>query len=66
MKPERDLIEEARTTGKAYIASFGGDLKALCADLRRRAKQEGREVVSLPPKAPHPWQLGKPPARKAG
>jgi hypothetical protein len=46
------LVEEARKAGQAYIDSFKGDLKAVCADLRRRARAEGREVVSLPPKPP--------------
>src|SRR5690349_19539566 len=46
------LIEEARKAGQAYIDSFGGDLKAVCADLRRRAREEGRAVGSLPPKPP--------------
>ena len=46
------LVEEARRAGQAYIDSFHGDLKAACADLRRRAREEGRKVVSLPPKPP--------------
>jgi hypothetical protein len=46
------LIEEARNAGQAYIDSFGGDWKALCADLQRRAREEGRTVVSLPPGPP--------------
>jgi hypothetical protein len=46
------LVEEARRAGQAYIDSFHGDLKAACADLRRRAREEGRKVVSLSPKPP--------------
>ena len=57
MCEEVDLIEEARKAGQAYIDSFGGDLKTVCADLRRRSAEAGRKVVSLPPKPPHPWQL---------
>lgn len=49
---EDPLVEEARTAGQKYIDSFKGDLKALIADLRRRSEQEGRRVVSLPPKPP--------------
>jgi hypothetical protein len=52
-----DLIEEARRAGQAYIDALKGDLKAVCADLRRRAQAEGRIVVSHPPKPPHPWQV---------
>jgi hypothetical protein len=33
------LVEEARRAGQAYIDSFKGDLKAACADLRRRARR---------------------------
>jgi hypothetical protein len=57
MTDETDPIEQARTAGKAYIASFNGDLKALATDLNKRAIEEGREVISMPPKSPHPWQL---------
>jgi hypothetical protein len=64
MNDETNLIEEARKAGRAYIDSFAGDLKAVCADLRRRAKHEGREIVSLPPKAPQPWHLEKVTAKK--
>ena len=46
------LVEQARQAGQAYIASFKGDRKAMLADLRRRQQQEGRQVVSLPPKSP--------------
>jgi hypothetical protein len=46
------LVEEARKAGQAYVDSFNGDLKAACADLRRRAREEGRKVVCLPPKPP--------------
>jgi hypothetical protein len=46
------LIEEARKAGQAFLDSFGGDLRAACAELRRRAIAEGRTVVALPPKPP--------------
>ena len=50
-------IEEARRAGTAYIRSFGGDLQAVCADLRRLAREEERQVVARPPKPPHPWRV---------
>lgn len=46
------LVEEARRAGQAYIDSFKGDWRAMIADLRARARREGRSVVSLPPKPP--------------
>ena len=46
------LVEEARKAGQEYLASFKGNRKALLADLRRREREEGWRVVSLPPKAP--------------
>jgi hypothetical protein len=59
MNPETDLIEQARKAGQTYIDSFNGDLDAMIADLNRRALSEGRTVIELPPKPPHPWQLPK-------
>jgi hypothetical protein len=61
------LIEEARKAGQAYIDSFNGDIKAVCADLRRRAREEGRTVVALPPKPPLSRAPVPPaPTKKAG
>jgi hypothetical protein len=59
------LIDEARKAGQAYIDSFKGDLKAVCADLRRRAREEGRTVVSLPPKPPVDRAIARPAPKKA-
>jgi hypothetical protein len=33
------IVEEARQAGKAYIDSFGGDLKAVFADLQKRTEE---------------------------
>jgi hypothetical protein len=62
------LIEEARRAGQAFIDSFGGDLKAACAELRRRAEADGRTVVSLSPKLPVSGDLPPPatPTKKVG
>ena len=46
------LVEEARKAGQDYVDSFKGDLRAVCEDLRRRARQDGRKTVSLPSKPP--------------
>jgi hypothetical protein len=43
------IVEEARKAGKAYIDSFGGDLKAVFADLQKRteeARRAGHPVAS--------------------
>ncbi len=57
------IVEEGRDAGKAYIASFNGDLIAVCEDLRRCAREEGRTLVSLPPKPARPEAV---PAKKVG
>lgn len=56
------LVEEARKTGQAYIDSFHGDWKAIIADLQRRAQEEGRRIVSPPPRKPPQMT----PVKKAG
>ena len=51
------IVEEARQAGQAYIDSFGGDLKAVVEDLRRRTEERRRAgwpVVSLPPRLVEP------------
>ena len=53
---EDPIVEEVRSAGQAYIESFRGDRAALLADLRRRAQNEGRHLVSLPPKPPEQEQ----------
>jgi hypothetical protein len=57
------LVEEAREAGQHYIDSFRGDWKALIADLERRAREEGREIRSLPPKRIDPQSR---PSKRAG
>jgi hypothetical protein len=59
------LVDQARKAGQAYIDSFNGDLKAVCADLRRRAREEGRTVVSLPPKPPLDRTIARSTRKKA-
>jgi hypothetical protein len=44
------IVEEARAAGQAYIDSFKGNRKAMLDDLRRRSREGGREVVTLPPR----------------
>lgn len=46
------IVEEARHAGEALFDRFNGDLHAVCEYLRNRSKDQGRAVVSLPPKKP--------------
>ncbi|HLL88148.1 MAG TPA: hypothetical protein VK324_02480 [Tepidisphaeraceae bacterium] len=63
---EANLDDEARRAGQAYLASFGGDLRAACADLRHRARTEGRTVITGAAKPPEPWHFRRnPPERRA-
>ena len=61
---EDPLVEEARQAGQRYIDSFKGDWAAVIADLQRRAKEEGRQVVSPPPRPPREHQRTR--AKKIG
>jgi hypothetical protein len=54
------MVEELRAVGQKYVESFKGNWKALVNDLRRRAKEEGRELISLPPKKPAIRRARKP------
>ena len=49
------IIEELHQIRREYAASFNYDLKAICEDLRSREGEDGREVVSFPPKRPIGW-----------
>ena len=42
------LIDEARKAGQAYIDSFKGDLKAVCADLRNEPVQRAFRIEMIP------------------
>ena len=60
------IVDEVRRAGEAYLAQFGFDLKAACADLQRRTEEAagaGRKVVTLPPRRPPGWTE---PTKKAG
>jgi hypothetical protein len=57
------LIDELRDAGREYVDSFKGNRKALVADLNRRSKADGRQVVSFPPRRVEPRQH---PTLKAG
>ncbi len=44
------IVEEIRKIREAHAAKFNYDLKAICADLKKKEKDCGHPVVSLPPK----------------
>ena len=44
------IVDEIRRARDAHAARFGYDLKAICDDLRKRQKECGHRVVSLPPR----------------
>ena len=51
MNTEPDpILQEVHAAKAAVAASYGHDLKKMFADLMRRQGQDGRQVISLPPR----------------
>ncbi len=44
------IVEEIRNIREAHAAKFNYDLKAICVDLKKKEKECGHPVVSLPAK----------------
>jgi len=44
------IVEEIRNIRNTHAAKFNFDLKDICADLKKKEKESGHPVVSLPPK----------------
>ena len=44
------IVEEVRKWRMEHTRRFGGDLSAICADLRSVQEASGHEIVRLPPK----------------
>lgn len=44
------IVEEARKYRMEHTRKFGGDLRAICEDLRALQKKLGLKVVNLPPR----------------
>ena len=44
------ILAEIRRTRDAHAKRFGGDIRAMLADLRRRQQEGGRPVVTRSPK----------------
>jgi len=48
------IVEEVRKYRMEHTQKFGGDLSAICADLRSIQYASGHKVVRLPPKRLRP------------
>ena len=44
------IVEEIRNIREAHTAKFNFNLKDICADLKKKEKESGHPVVSLPAK----------------
>ena len=44
------IVNEIRRVRKQHTDKFGGDLHAICEDLRRLERESGRKYVSFPPR----------------
>jgi hypothetical protein len=42
-----EIVEEVRKVREKHAAEFDYDISAICADIRRRQIESGREIVSL-------------------
>ncbi len=49
------ILDELYRIRDEYAASFNYDLDAIFEDLRTRQTQDGRELVSFPPRRPKGW-----------
>ncbi len=54
------IVEEVRAARMEHTRKFGGDLAAICEDLRRIEAACGLKVVRLPPRRRKPAQRGEP------
>ncbi len=44
------IVDEIRRIRQEHTDRFGGDLHAICEDLRRLERESGRRYVSFPPR----------------
>ena len=60
------IVEEVRKHRMEHTQTFGGDLAAICADLRAIQAASGHPVVRLPPRKLEPLKASAPePSRGA-
>jgi len=43
-----EVLEEIHRVREEHAKSFNYDLKAICADLRKRQAESGRQIISRP------------------
>ncbi len=48
------IVAEVRAARRRIVEAFGGDLHALCEQLRRHEQAAGRVRVNYPPRPPRP------------
>jgi len=48
------IVAEIHATRDRIVKEFGGDLHALCEQLRQRQREAGRVPVNHPPRPPRP------------
>jgi hypothetical protein len=53
------IVEEVRKWRMEHTKRFGGDLSAICADLRSVQEASGHEVVRLTPRKLKPTRAAK-------
>ncbi len=53
MRPDA-ILSEIRRAREAFAEKFGGDVRAMLADLRKRQKESGRTVAVRSPKRVKP------------
>jgi len=53
------IVAEVRKHRMEHTRKFGGDLKAICEDLKRIEKESGHKVVRLSPKRIKPSNRAK-------
>ena len=58
------IVDEVRKWRAEHTKRFGGDLSAICADLRSVQKASGHEVVRLPPRRHNPSPVSEEPEDK--
>jgi hypothetical protein len=50
------IVAEVRRHREALLEQYGGDLRKLFEELKKRESESGARVVRLPPKRPAGWQ----------
>lgn len=53
------IVEEVRKHRMEHTLKFGGDLSAICADLRSIQTASGHKVVRLAPRKPEPTKASR-------